>query len=61
MALPIQPTPVLKGKEAEAFYKKAKANEKKSISMDQLLKELNIVENFFEEIKNGNNNQTRSR
>jgi len=47
MALPIQPTPVLKGKEAEAFYKKAKANEKKSIPKAQLLKDLNMLNNIL--------------
>jgi len=42
MALPIQPTPVLKGKEARDFIKKAEANKTKRVSKKVIEKAVKI-------------------
>jgi len=40
MALPIGKTPTLTGKEAEDFYKKAKANEKKCTPISEIKRDM---------------------
>jgi hypothetical protein len=47
MALPISATPVLKGKEAKAFFQEMAENEKKQIPLNELLEIKNIGEEIL--------------
>ena len=47
VALPISPTPILKGKDAERFCKMAEENKNKSLSKEELIKDYEELKTFF--------------